>query len=159
MTRILGIDPGSCIMGFGVIDASPISEAYITSGCIKLDLKLPFNERIGQILPALETLIMKHQPECMAIEQVFLAKNVNSALKLGHARGIAIAAAHKHGLPIFEYSARAVKLAVVGTGAAKKAQVGFMIQQRLKLGSPPQVDAADALAVALTHRQNLLEIA
>ena len=157
MTRILGIDPGSRIMGFGVIDIANNKEAYIASGCIKLDTSLDFIERIGQILPAVETIIVKHQPTAMVIEQVFLAKNANSALKLGHARGIAIAAAHKSSLAIFEYSARAIKQAVVGTGAANKDQVGFMVQQRLSLASRPQVDAADALAVALTHAQSILE--
>lgn len=157
MPRILGIDPGSRIMGFGVVDVENGRETYIASGCVKLDTKLDFIERIGQIIPAMETIIVKHMPACVAIEEVFLARNAGSALKLGQARGVVIASVHKADLPIYEYSARAVKQALVGTGAAAKEQVSYMVQCRLQLKHTPQVDAADALALALCHGQSLLE--
>jgi crossover junction endodeoxyribonuclease RuvC len=103
------------------------------------------------IYRSVSSLIEEHQPDVVAIEEVFLARNVNSALKLGQARGVAIAAAVAYGLPVHEYAARRVKQAVVGTGAAGKAQIQHMVRILLGLPAAPQADAADALAIAICH--------
>jgi crossover junction endodeoxyribonuclease RuvC len=150
MAIILGIDPGSRITGFGVINAVGHKLEYIASGCIRMtELELP--EKLGQIFDGVTELINLHQPQEFAIEQVFMGKNADSALKLGQARGVAIVAAVQQGLPVAEYAARAVKQAVVGRGGAEKEQVQHMVQVMLKLPGKPQADAADALAIAITH--------
>ena len=150
MAIILGIDPGSRITGFGVINAVGHRLEYIASGCIRMtELELP--EKLGQIFDGVTELINLHQPQEFAIEQVFMGKNADSALKLGQARGVAIVAAVQQGLPVAEYAARAVKQAVVGRGGAEKEQVQHMVQVMLKLPGKPQADAADALAIAITH--------
>ena len=150
MAIILGIDPGSRITGFGVINAFGHKLEYIASGCIRMtELELP--EKLGQIFDGVTELINLYQPQEFAIEQVFMGKNADSALKLGQARGVAIVAAVQQGLPIAEYAARAVKQAVVGRGGAEKEQVQHMVQVMLKLPGKPQADAADALAIAITH--------
>lgn len=150
MAIILGIDPGSRITGFGVINAVGHKIEYIASGCIRMTEKeLP--EKLGQIFSGVNELIETHSPQEFAIEQVFMGKNAASALKLGQARGVAIVAAVQHGLPVAEYAARSVKQAVVGRGGAEKSQVQHMVQVMLKLPGKPQEDAADALAIAITH--------
>ena len=110
-----------------------------------------FNLRLGRLHNQLSELLDRHQPDEIAIEQVFLSKNVSSALKLGHARGAAIAAVVIRSLPVSEYTPRTIKQAVVGSGAASKEQVSRMMMQLLELSEAPQADAADALAVALCH--------
>lgn len=150
---MLGIDPGSRITGYGVVEAQA-SLQYIASGCIRTGTgreSLPFAQRLGVIYRSVCALIEEHQPDVLAIEEVFLARNVNSALKLGQARGVAIAAAVAHGLDVHEYAARRVKLAVVGTGSAGKAQIQHMVRVMLGLPAAPQADAADALAIAICH--------
>ncbi|PMJ89815.1 crossover junction endodeoxyribonuclease RuvC [Vibrio sp. 10N.261.55.A7] len=150
MTIILGIDPGSRITGYGVISQQGRHLHYIGSGCIRMSEKeLP--GRLKQIYAGVSEIITQFQPEVFAIEQVFMAKNPDSALKLGQARGSAIVAAVNCDLPVFEYSARSIKQAVVGTGGADKAQVQHMVQHMLKLPAKPQADAADALGVAICH--------
>ncbi|GEN22103.1 crossover junction endodeoxyribonuclease RuvC [Halomonas cupida] len=147
---ILGIDPGSRITGFGVIDASEREPRYIASGCIRLkDDELA--QRLAQVYAGISELIAVHRPSEVAIEQVFMSKNADSALKLGQARGAAIVCAANHGLPVSEYGPRQIKQAVTGTGAADKAQVQHMVTAALRLSATPQADAADALAIALTH--------
>ncbi len=150
MAIILGIDPGSRITGYGVINAVGQKIEYIASGCIRITEKeLP--ERLGQVFSGVNEIIETYCPQQFAIEQVFMGKNADSALKLGQARGVAIVAAVQHQLPVAEYAARAVKQAVVGKGSAEKAQVQYMVQLLLKLPGKPQEDAADALAIAITH--------
>lgn len=150
MTIILGIDPGSRITGYGIIKQEQRQLVYIDSGCIRTtDGTLA--QRLLQIFDGICTLLDNYFPDEMAIEQVFLHQNPNSALKLGHARGVAMVAAASHRLGISEYSARSVKQAVVGYGAADKAQVKSMVTSLLHLNSEPQTDAADALAVAICH--------
>ena len=152
MTRIIGIDPGSRRTGYGIIDAVAGKMTYVTSGIIRLpEGSLP--ERLKIIFNGVSQLIEQYAPEEMGIEEVFLSHNASSALKLGQARGAAIVAGVNAGLSVGEYSARSVKLAVVGTGAADKSQVQMMIVQLLKLSEAPAEDAADALAVALCHAQ------
>ncbi|MES2919709.1 MAG: crossover junction endodeoxyribonuclease RuvC [Pseudomonadota bacterium] len=152
MALILGIDPGSRITGFGVIDSDGTRHRYIASGCIKM-AELPLPERLQRIYAGITEIVATYHPEQAAIEQVFLAKNPDSALKLGQARGAAIVALMNHSLPVAEYSARQVKLAVVGKGAALKDQVQHMVVNLLGLTKAPPEDAADALAIAITHAQ------
>lgn len=148
--RILGIDPGSRVTGYGVIDSDGRSSRHIASGCVRLGAdELP--ARLGRIFEEVGMLVREHVPEVLAVEQVFVARNAASALTLGHARGAAITACVQAGLDVFEYTPRAIKLAVVGSGAADKTQVQHMIRMLLGLGSAPASDAADALAVALCH--------
>lgn len=153
--RVLGIDPGSRITGYGVIECRTGGASYIASGCIQLAgsgaVKNPLPVRLGEIYTSVSELIEEYQPAEFAIEQVFMARNPQAALKLGQARGAAIAAGVAGGLPIYEYAARRVKQAVVGTGRANKTQVQHMVQVLLELSGVPQADAADALAIALCH--------
>lgn len=148
--RILGIDPGSRITGFGVIDSDGRRSTHVDNGCIRLS-DASLSDRLGAIFQEVEALVARHSPEELAIEEVFMARNPASALKLGHARGAAICAAVSHRLPVSEYSARSVKLALVGYGAAGKEQVQDMVRRLLALSESPQADAADALGVALCH--------
>lgn len=150
MAIILGVDPGSRITGYGIIRAEGRHVQYIDSGCIRVGEK-PMPERLQTIFHSLATLIGEFRPEEFAIEQVFMARNPDSALKLGQARGAAIVSAANSGLAVHEYSARQVKQAVVGKGGADKSQVQHMVQVLLALSSRPQADAADALAIALCH--------
>lgn len=147
---MLGIDPGSQRTGYGLIDSRGKQPAYIASGCINVTGQaLP--SRLREIYVGICTLIDEHGPECLAIEDVFVAQNPRSALILGQARGVAIAAAVSRDLPVAEYAARKVKQSIVGTGAADKAQIQHMVQVLLGLSGRPQADAADALAIALCH--------
>jgi len=128
-------------------------QQYITSGCIRTG-KFPWQQRLQHIFEGLTKIILDFSPDVVAIEKIFVHKNVASALKLGQARGVAIVAATLNGLPLAEYAPRQVKKTVVGNGAADKTQVQHMMQVLLKLSGLPQADAADALAVALCHGQN-----
>ncbi len=147
MTIIIGIDPGSRRTGYGVIRLEGNRHVYLTSGFINLTA-YPALERMRQIYLGLQSIIETWQPTEAAIEQVFMHENPGSALKLGQARGAAIVALN---MPIAEYSARQVKKSVVGMGAAQKDQVQFMVKRILNLTGQLQVDAADALAIALCH--------
>ncbi|WP_411360604.1 crossover junction endodeoxyribonuclease RuvC [Pseudidiomarina sp. YC-516-91] len=155
MTVILGIDPGSRLTGYGVIRQSGNQLTYLASGCINaagtVAKPLVLAEKLKVIHDGVSELIAQFQPDEFAIEQVFMARNPDSALKLGQARGAAIVAAAQAGLPVAEYAARLVKQAVVGTGAADKSQIQHMVVAMLKLSHRPQADAADALAVAMCH--------
>jgi crossover junction endodeoxyribonuclease RuvC len=149
--RILGIDPGLRITGFGVLDKSGQKLAYITSGCIRTPQGGSLAARLKVILDGLAHVINESRPEQIAIEKVFVNANPQSTLLLGQARGTAICAAVMHDLPIAEYTALQVKQAVVGNGLAGKEQVQEMVKRLLKLGSAPSPDAADALACAICH--------
>ncbi|NQY35435.1 MAG: crossover junction endodeoxyribonuclease RuvC [Alteromonadaceae bacterium] len=152
MPIILGIDPGSRLTGYGVIKQEGRKFTYLGSGCIKaINAGKDLAPRLQTIFAGISEIIIQFQPDLFAIEQVFMAKNPDSALKLGQARGAAIVAATNSGLDVAEYSARQIKQAVVGTGAADKSQVQHMVKSILKLEGTPQADAADALAVALCH--------
>ncbi|MBS3803377.1 MAG: crossover junction endodeoxyribonuclease RuvC [Oleiphilaceae bacterium] len=150
MAIILGVDPGSRITGYGIIRSEGRLTEYLDSGCIRVGEKL-MAERLQTIFHSLATLIGEYRPDEFAIEQVFMARNPDSALKLGQARGAAIVSAANSGLAVHEYSARQVKQAVVGKGGADKTQVQHMVQTILCLSRKPQADAADALAIALCH--------
>jgi crossover junction endodeoxyribonuclease RuvC len=150
VSRIIGVDPGSRITGYGVIDSDGVNSRHITHGTLRLQGEaLP--PRLGQIFAGIGQIIDEFQPSVMAIEQVFVAKNPASALKLGQARGAAICAAVSRRLGVEEYTPTRIKQAVVGVGRAEKEQVQHMVQLILKLTDRPVADAADALAVALSH--------
>ncbi len=150
MTRILGIDPGSRITGFGVIDVEGGRVSYVTSGCVRMtDVSLP--ARLKTIFEGISEIVATYNPHVMAIEQVFMRHNVDSALKLGQARGAAICAGVVQSLLVYEYTPAQIKQAIAGKGNAAKAQVQHMVKALLKLPGSPQADAADALACALCH--------
>ena len=148
--RILGIDPGSRLTGYGVVDVCNAQLRYVASGCIDARHG-DFPTRLAVIYRGIAELIDAHAPSEFAIEEVFFARNPQSALKLGHARGVAIAAAVGANLAVHEYAPRSVKQAVVGSGRASKAQIAYMVRALLALDAEPQEDAADALAVAICH--------
>ena len=152
MPILLGIDPGSRITGYALLEYQlrPFRIRYIDSGCIRT-AEAVFSKRLQLIFRELCLLVEQHHPREVAIEQVFMAKNPSSALKLGQARGAAMVAAAKNGADVFEYTARQVKLAVVGYGAAEKKQMQTMMQRLLQLDFLPATDAADALAIAWCH--------
>jgi crossover junction endodeoxyribonuclease RuvC len=147
---ILGIDPGSRLTGYGVVRYQSGKFDYLSSGCIKTTGD-EIAGRLDIIFKGVSELIAQYQPKEFAIESVFMAKNPDSALKLGQARGAAIVAATQFDLPVAEYAARQIKQSVVGKGNADKTQVQHMVRHILKLPGTPQADAADALAVALCH--------
>ncbi|AOT09029.1 crossover junction endodeoxyribonuclease RuvC [Pseudoalteromonas luteoviolacea] len=161
MAVILGIDPGSRFTGYGVIEHQGAKFKYLGSGCIKVG-EHDFPTRLKMIFQGISQLIEQFSPDSFAIEQVFMAHNPDSALKLGQARGAAIVAATMQDVVVHEYSARQIKQAVVGTGGANKSQVQEMVKRILKLPGTPQADAADALAIAICHahsEQNLIRLA
>lgn len=149
--RILGIDPGSKATGYGFIEQCGNRLIHLDNGAISTHSKDALAVRLQIIYRELCTLIEKYQPEAVAVEQVFMARNPASALKLGHARGVALLAGINAGLPVSEYSALQVKSAVVGYGRAGKNQVQHMTKTLLNLPEIAQEDAADALAVAICH--------
>ena len=149
--RVLGIDCGSGYTGFGVVEEMADRTLVCHStGAIKLKSGTPMAAKLQKIFADLTAIIAKHQPEIVAIEDVFYAVNVKSALKLGQARGVAMLAASAQGLPVSEYSPLSIKSAVVGYGKAEKEQVQMMVGRLLRLEEVPQpADAADALAIAI----------
>jgi crossover junction endodeoxyribonuclease RuvC len=152
MTRILGIDPGSQRTGIGIIDADITGRAtHVFHVPLLLLGADSFPLRLKLLLDGLGEIIEKYRPDEVAIEKVFMARNPDSALKLGQARGAAVCAAVMRGLPVHEYAAKEIKLAVVGKGGAEKRQVQHMVGVMLNLSGKLQADAGDALAVAITH--------
>ena len=148
--RILGIDPGLRVTGFGVIEQTGQQLVYVASGCIRSgEGALP--QRLKVLLEGLQEVIATYRPQCVAVEQVFVNVNPQSTLLLGQARGTAICAAVASALPVAEYTALQVKQAVVGAGKATKEQVQAMVRRLLKLPGDPSPDAADALACAICH--------
>jgi len=148
--RILGIDPGSRLLGYGLIDSDGSASRYVASGCLKVTGD-SLGDKLGLIFRELSELIGAYRPQQLAIENVFMHRNADSALKLGQARGAAICAAVSNHLPVPEYAPREIKQAVVGKGGADKQQVQHMVCVLLNLARTPQADAADALAIALCH--------
>jgi crossover junction endodeoxyribonuclease RuvC len=149
--RLLGIDPGLRITGFGVIDALGSKLSYVASGCIRTDEKMTLPERIGTITRGIAEIVATYSPAQSAIEEIFLNKNPWSTLLLGQARGAAIGALVGAGLPVAEYGTMQIKQAVVGHGRATKEQVQQMVRRLLHLPGDPSPDAADALACAIAH--------
>lgn len=149
--RILGIDPGLRITGFGVIDKIGQKLAYVASGCVRSNDKDALPARLKTLLDGIGEVIATYQPNEAAIEKVFVNVNPQSTLLLGQARGAAISALVLAGLPVAEYTALQIKQAVVGHGKAAKEQVGHMVTRLLQLPGEPSADAADALACAICH--------
>jgi crossover junction endodeoxyribonuclease RuvC len=152
--RILGIDPGTEITGFGVVDASADGMRLdaVAFGEVRGDeRRRPLPERLATLHGGLARVLQEALPSVVVVEGVFYAKNARSALTIGHARGVVLMAAAEHGIPVIEYAPPEVKRAVCGTGAARKLQVQFMVQRILSLPEPPPVDASDALALAICH--------
>ncbi len=150
--RILGIDPGSECTGYGLIDSDGSQHTAVLFGAIRTSARRPFHERLLKIHRELDAVFSAARAEVVAIEGVFHAANVQSALKLGHARGVALLAAARYGLPVYEYSPLEVKSSITGYGRAEKHQVQSMVRLLLKLPEPPSPDdAADALAIAICH--------
>lgn len=151
MAVILGIDPGSRKMGYGLIEQVGRQLRCLSFGTLDVSATTDLPQRLGEIFRCVDGLCRDWQPVELSIEKVFMARNADSALKLGQARGAAIAAVVQHQLPVFEYSARQVKQAVTGSGSAEKTQVAAMVCRLLTLAKTPQADAADALAIAICH--------
>jgi len=151
MERILGIDPGTRITGYGVVAAAPGRLQFVACGTIRTNTKRSLAHRLNEIFEGINEVIQLHDPVVAAVEDVFLSSNPSSALKLGHARGAAVVAAMQNGLRVSDYSARAVKQAVAGYGQADKSQVQHMVRVLLGLSASPSTDASDALAVAICH--------
>ena len=149
--RVLGIDPGSRITGYGIVDKQGNRLVHVDNGAIFTDKSPDFAGRLKLIFDGLTEVIAEYQPDEVAIENIFFSTNVQSALKLGQARGAAIVAAVHAGLPVAEYTALQVKQAVVGQGRAEKSQVQKMLKVLLGLPEIAQEDASDALAVAICH--------
>lgn len=148
---VLGIDPGSRITGYGIIEKQGNRLLHIDNGAIFTDTAGEFPLRLHRIFTGLSAIIEQYRPDVMAVEQIFFSNNVQSALKLGQARGAAIVAGVSAGLPVSEYTALQVKQAVVGHGKAAKEQVQQMVKALLNLPEIAQADASDALAVAICH--------
>jgi crossover junction endodeoxyribonuclease RuvC len=153
MVRILGLDPGSRITGFGVVDAGQAGVRYVASGCIRVG-QGAMSGRLLEIHRHVSELVDAYAPGEIAVERVFMHRNPDSALKLGQARGAALCGACRTGAPVFEYAARAVKRTVTGNGGAEKLQVQHMVKALLALEGRLSADAADALAVAVCHAQH-----
>ncbi len=148
--RVLGIDPGSRRTGFGVLDAAGPKLTYVASGVIRT-AEGDFAGRLCEIFRGIQVIVAQYRPQEIAIERVFMNRNADSALKLGQARGAAICGTADADADVFEYAPRQIKLAVVGSGSADKAQVQLMMRSILKLGAHVAVDASDALAAAVCH--------
>ena len=155
MPKILGLDPGLGTTGWGLIQADGNRLSHIANGQLKTDSSEPLPRRLSHLASQLEAILADHSPDAAAVEEIFVNKNPQSTLKLGQARGVALMVAARAGLNVGEYAARLVKKAVVGTGAAEKAQVHAMVQRLLPGIEIAGPDAADALAVAITHAHHL----
>jgi crossover junction endodeoxyribonuclease RuvC len=153
--RVLGIDPGSRITGYGIIDKEGNRLIHVDNGAIFTDSHRDFPMRLQRIYRGLTEIIAQYRPDAMAVENIFFSTNVQSALKLGQARGAAIVAWVNAGLPVFEYTALQVKQAVVGHGRADKQQVQKMLKVLLNLPEIAQEDASDALATAVCHAHSI----
>lgn len=148
--RVLGIDPGSRLTGFGVLDFEHDRPRYVASGTVK-SVDGAFPERLKKIYDAIRELMLEYRPQVIAIESIFVHRNASSALKLGHARAAAICATFGFEATVHEYAPREIKQAIVGTGNASKDQIQHMVMSLLQLQGKPAPDAADALAAALCH--------
>lgn len=153
MKTVLGIDPGSRITGYGVLRISGNKLTHVAHGNISVPLKGSFSSRLACIFSELRRVIEAYEPAEVSIENIFLSRNAQSALKLGHARGVALLAAELSGLPLVEYTPTQIKMAVVGYGRADKYQVQDMVQRLLCLPKRAEADASDALAAAICHAQ------
>ena len=148
---VLGVDPGSRVSGYGLVEKKNDQMSCVHAGTISSSSKIPFYERIYKIFHSVSEIMSFYRPQELALEDIFFAKNVKSALKIGHARGAVLIAAVQSGVKIFEYTPLEIKKSVVGYGRASKEQVRSMVQVILKLKTQPALDASDALATAICH--------
>jgi crossover junction endodeoxyribonuclease RuvC len=148
---VLGVDPGSRVTGYGLVEKNGSQLVCVHSGTVSTSLRFPFYERINEIFQAMTGIMERYGPAEMAVEDMFFHKNLKSSLKIGHARGAVLIAGVQCGIRIFEYTPLEIKKSVVGYGRATKEQVRAMIQVMLKLKKPPVLDASDALATAVCH--------
>ncbi len=153
--RIIGIDPGSRVTGYGIVVCRGRDIGFVTCGTIRMQAEADFSRRLLKIFEGLSEVMERYHPDVAAVEDVFVANNVRSALKLGQARGAAVVAAGRLGMDVFDYTPRKVKETVAGYGQAEKSQVQEMVRVLLELSALPSADAADALAVALCHAHHL----
>ena len=154
MTRILGIDPGLRNMGYGIIESEGSRLAFVACGSVHSDAALTLAERLRQLHDGLAAVIAEHAPDEAAVEETFVNRDPQGALKLGQARGIALLVPALAGLPVAEYAANVIKKTVVGAGHADKAQIAMMVKVLLPKSAAKSSDAADALAAAITHAQH-----
>lgn len=153
--RVFGIDPGSDRTGYGCVDSDGRRHKLVGCGAVRSGAGATFPDQLSIIFRELTALLADHRPDCVAIESIFYAVNARSALKLGHARGVAMLAATQAGVPVVEYTPAEIKRAVVGYGRAEKPQVAQMVKMLLCLDTTPKPhDATDALAVAICHLHN-----
>ncbi len=155
MERIIGIDPGSRLTGYGIVDDVQGQLQFVACGVIKTDTLQPLTFRLNEIFEGINEVVQLHGPTIAAVEDVFMATNPRSALKLGQARGAAVVAVMQNGLSVYDYTPKAVKQAVAGYGQAEKGQVQHMVRVLLGLTGSPSSDAADALAVAICHANQI----
>ena len=150
---MLGIDPGTAATGYGVVESERGRPGRLVEcGVLRTDRGNPFAERLVALHAGMRDLLDQHHPDVVAVESIFYGKNVRTSLVMSHARGVILLAAAQAGVPVAEFAPAAVKKAVVGRGRATKAQVGFMVQQLLRLRQPPRpADAADGVAIALAY--------
>ncbi len=151
--KILGIDPGLNITGYGLIQIAevPVPQLFMY-GCVRTKAKQPLAERLFKIHTEIKDLITEHKPDVLVMEDIFYAKNIKTAITMGHVRGAVMVAAMDRGISVVEYSPREIKLSVTGNGGASKDQVNFMVQRILKVAEPiTPADASDALAAAICH--------
>jgi crossover junction endodeoxyribonuclease RuvC len=150
---VLGVDPGTRVTGYGLVERGGRGVGRLLEcGVIRTSAKLPLSQRLAEIHAALAEVIRRHRPETLAVESVFYRRNVRSTMVLSHARGCVLLAAAQAGVAVAEFAPATVKKAIAGNGSATKSQVGFMVQQLLRLESPPSPDdAADGVAIALTY--------
>lgn len=154
--RIIGIDPGLRCTGYGIIDVKGQKAKVVQYGAIRTNADHQFSKRLKTVYHDIVEVIQQYHPDEFAIEEAFYSKNAKTALQLGHVRGVAMLAAEHQGLPVTEYAARKIKMAITGRGGATKEQVQYMVTNLLKLKEPPSpLDASDALACALCHHQQL----
>lgn len=157
--RIIGIDPGTAVMGYGIIEVEDKKVKLLAMGVIKLSKFENHYMRLNRIYDRVSGLVSEYKPTCMAIEAPFFGKNIQSMLKLGRAQGVAMAAAMHHGVPITEYAPLKIKLSITGNGSATKEQVADMLKRILKIPEAdmaPQLDATDAVGAALCHHYQQL---
>lgn len=151
--RIIGIDPGTGILGFGVVDAKLGKTVLVTAGVVRTPAHTPLDERLEEIFDGLTQIIEETKPDVMSIEHLFFARNVTTAMSVSHARGVAMLAGRKAKLPIAEYTPMQIKQTLTGYGKADKKQIQEMVRMQLNLKEVPKPDdAADALAAAITHQ-------
>ncbi|NOZ01324.1 MAG: crossover junction endodeoxyribonuclease RuvC [Deltaproteobacteria bacterium] len=151
MKRVLGIDPGSRVTGYGVVEGGDGETRYVASGTIRLNASRPMHERLDTLWGELTEVLSSSAPAEVAVERVFVSRNADSALKLGHARGVILLAIKQAGLPLFEYTPAQVKKTVTGRGRADKHQMVSLVRLILGIEADLAEDAADALAIAMTH--------